>query len=205
VGQETQCAVRFGKRVSEGKAQLETDALIFRGDFRLSIPLKDVQSVEARKGQLKVTFSEGSATFDLGPLAEKWALRIRYPKSALDKLGVKPDSKVALRGIPDDVFRAQLKSRTADVSEGRLRKDLDLIFFAADSQADLKKLGRLKSHLKSNGAIWVISLKGKQARIKDVDVIAAAIGAGLVDTKVVSFSETHTALKLVIPVAQRRR
>jgi len=203
VGQETQCAVRFGKRVSEGQAQLETDALIFRGDFRLSIPLKDVQSVEARKGQLKVTFSEGAATFDLGPLAEKWALKIRYPKSVLDKLGVKPDSKVAVLGVKDDTFLKQLHDRTADVSEGRLRKDLDLLFFSADSHSELAKLGRLKGYLKRNGAIWVVSLKGKQARIKDVDVIAAAIKAGMVDTKVVSFSDTHTALKLVIPVAKR--
>ena len=203
MGQETQCAVRFGKRVSEGQAQLETDALIFRGDFRLSIPLKDVQSVEARKGQLKVTFSEGAATFDLGPLAEKWALKIRYPKSALDKLGVKPDSKVAVLGVKDDTFLKQLHDRTADVSEGRLRKDLDLLFFSADSHSELSKLGRLKGYLKRNGAIWVVSLKGKQARIKDVDVIAAAVAAGLVDTKVVSFSETHTALKLVVPLAKR--
>ena len=204
MGQETQCAVRFGKRVSEGQAQLETDALIFRGDFRLSIPLKDVQSVEARKGQLKVTFSEGAATFDLGPLAEKWALKIRYPKSVLDKLGVKPDSKVAVLGVKDDTFLKQLHDRTADVSEGRLRKDLDLLFFSADSHSELAKLGRLKGYLKRNGAIWVVSLKGKQARIKDVDVIAAAIKAGMVDTKVVSFSDTQTALKLVIPVAKRR-
>jgi hypothetical protein len=35
-------------------------------------------------------------------------------------------------------------------------------------------------------------------------VLRAAISdAGLVDTKVVSFSETHTALKAVIPVAKR--
>ncbi len=33
--------------------------------------------------------------------------------------------------------------------------------------------------------------------------MAAAKKAGLVDVKVVSFSATHTALKLVIPVARR--
>jgi hypothetical protein len=36
-----------------------------------------------------------------------------------------------------------------------------------------------------------------------VDAIAAAIEAGLVDTKGVRFSDTHTSLKLVIPRAQR--
>jgi len=126
-----------------------------------------------------------------------------YSRSLLDKLGVRPDSKVAVLGVKDDAFRKQLTDRTADVSEGRLRKDLDVIIFSADRHADLAKLGRLKGYLKRNGAIWVVSLKGRQARLKDVDVIAAAIAAGLVDTKVVSFSETRTALKLVIPVARR--
>jgi hypothetical protein len=40
--------------------------------------------------------------------------------------------------------------------------------------------------------------------LKVLEVIAAAKAAGLVDTKVVRFSETDTALKLVIPVALRR-
>ena len=38
-----------------------------------------------------------------------------------------------------------------------------------------------------------------------VEVMAAARAAGLVDNKVVSFSETHTSLRLVIPVAERPR
>ena len=59
---------------------------------------------------------------------------------------------------------------------------------------------RLKASLRPDGAIWVVSLKGKVARLKDVDVIAAAKAAGLVDNKVVGFSDTHTSLRLVIPV-----
>ncbi|MBI4790780.1 MAG: DUF3052 family protein [Chloroflexi bacterium] len=124
-------------------------------------------------------------------------------KPLLDKLGVKPESSIAALGIKDARFLAQLKTRTADVSVGRLRKDLDAIFVAANSPAELERLARLRKHIKPNGAIWVVSLKGKQARIKDVHVIAAATNAGLVDNKVVSFSETHTALRLVIPLAQR--
>ena len=56
-----------------------------------------------------------------------------------------------------------------------------------------------------NGAIWVVSRKGKAATLRDVDVIDAAKDARLVDNKVASFSATHTALRLVIPVALRPR
>ena len=76
---------------------------------------------------------------------------------------------------------------------------VDFVFYAADTAAQLAKLKSLKSRLQAAGAIWVVSLKGKAATIKDTDVMKAARAAGLVDNKVCSFSATHTALKLVIP------
>ncbi len=121
----------------------------------------------------------------------------------IDKLGVKLEAKVTVIGVEDEAFWLQLGERTHDIVVGRLRKECDVIFFAADSLTALQKLARLKKYLVPNGAIWVVSLKGKAAKIKDVDVIAAAKTVGLVDNKVVSFSETHTALRLVIPVNQR--
>ena len=121
----------------------------------------------------------------------------------MDKLGVKPFHRISVIGVDDDAFWSQLIDRAGDTVKDRMRKDSDLIFFAADSVSDLQQLARLKTYLVSNGAIWVVSLKGKAAKIKDVDVIAAAKAAGLVDNKVVSFSETHTSLRLVIPIKQR--
>lgn len=121
----------------------------------------------------------------------------------LDKLGVKPFHRISVIGVDDEAFWAQLSDRAADSVKGRLRKDSDLIFFTADSLSELQQLPRLKTYLVSNGAIWVVSVKGKAAKIKDVDVIAAAKAAGLVDNKVVAFSATHTSLRLVIPVNQR--
>jgi hypothetical protein len=124
-------------------------------------------------------------------------------RSLIDKLGVKPEARVTVLGVEDAEFWRQLAARTPDVARGRLRKGSDVIVVAANSQQELAKLSRLKEYLKSNGAIWIVSLKGAQARIKDVQVIAAALQAGLVDNKVVSFSETHTALRLVIPLSRR--
>ena len=49
----------------------------------------------------------------------------------------------------------------------------------------------------------VVDKEGKNANIKDVDVMHAARKVGLVDNKVVSFSKTHTALKLEVPKSQR--
>ena len=124
-------------------------------------------------------------------------------RSLIDKLGVHSEAKVTVIGIEDEEFWLQLGERTHDIVVGRLRQECDVIFYAANSLTALKKLTSLKKYLTPNGAIWVVSLKGKAAKIRDVDVIAAAKAAGLVDNKVVSFSETHTSLRLVIPVSLR--
>src|SRR5258708_1032440 len=125
----------------------------------------------------------------------------RYPRPLLDKLGVKPGLRVALVRLDDASFRRQLGERGGDVSE-RPRKDMDLIFFGARVTRDLLRLASLKRYLKPSGAIWVVRPKGRPA-FKETDVIAAAKAAGLVDIKVVSFSETSSALKLVIPLHLR--
>ncbi len=126
-------------------------------------------------------------------------------KPLLDKLGVKPGARVAILGVDDPAFRAQLADRTHDITHGDPLPATDLVFLAADSLAELGRLGPLQTAIKPDGAIWVVSRKGRAATIRDVDVIGAAIAAGLVDNKVVSFSETHTALRIVIPRVRRPR
>ncbi len=202
MGQEAKCSAKFGRQVSKGKALLEADELIFRGDFRLSIPFKGMKSVVAKKGQLKVAFPQGVAVFNLGPKAEKWAAKIRRPKSLLDKLGVKQGSRVVVFGIKDKSFWKQLKERASDIAKGKPRRDSDLIFVAAMRKEDLKKLRSLQGFIKREGAIWVIARKDQQ-EIRKADVIAGGRQAGLVDVKVVAFSETHSAHKFVIPVTRR--
>jgi hypothetical protein len=120
----------------------------------------------------------------------------------LDKLGVKPESRIAVIGVRDASFLAQLAGRAADVARGWPKKDSDLIFFDAKSAKDLEELHSLRGSLKPDGAIWVVYPKGRP-EIREIVVIAGAKRAGLVDNKVVRFSETHTALKLVIPLANR--
>ncbi len=126
-----------------------------------------------------------------------------YTTPLLDKLGVKPGARVAIVGLDDAGFRAQLADRTSDVTTGRPKKDTDLIFLAADSLDELMSIDRLQRSIRPDGAIWVVSRKGKSRTLRDIDVIGAAKAVGLVDNKVVSFSEDHTALRLVIPVARR--
>lgn len=107
-------------------------------------------------------------------------------------------------GVHDAGFLRVLEQRTSNVSLG-VRMQCDLIFFAADSNGALAKLKSLRHRIRENGALWVVSRKGPGATIRDTDVIAAAKAAGLVDNKVVSFSPTHTSLRLVVPLVLRKK
>jgi hypothetical protein len=206
LGQETRCYVRHSGQRAEGKALLETDEVIFRGELRLKIPLRGVKEAETADGELTLRYvadgAPGEATFELGsPTAERWAKRILNPPSLLDKLGVKTGQRILLAGRFDKDFSKALVDHGADVVQAP-RPENDIIFFEANAKDDLAELVPLQQHLKRNGAIWVIRPKGSPA-ISERDVMDGGKAAGLVDVKVARFSDTHTAEKYVIPVASR--
>jgi hypothetical protein len=202
MGQEALCTARFGDRESSGKALLETDALLFRGDFRLAVPLKEVQTVAAEGGWLRVVFSGGEVSLDLGRQAETWAQKIRSPKGRLDKLGVRPGDRVALLHIQDEAFRHELGQRTNAVADACLGKDCASIFLGVENKKELERVAATAGDLGCQAALWIVYPKG-QKTITETDVLAAGRAAGLTDTKVVRFSDSHTALKFVIPAARR--
>lgn len=131
-----------------------------------------------------------------------------YTTPLLDKLGVRPGTRVTVLGIDDPVFLGELATRAvvsvaAAPEAPSPEAATDLVFLGADQPTELGRLGALRAAIYPAGAIWIVSRKGRAATLRDVEVIAAAREAGLVDNKVVSFSPTHTALRLVVPRALR--
>jgi len=186
-----------------GRALLETDEVIFRSEkLRLKIPLREVTSAVADGDDLAIVWGDDRATFALGKDAAAWAKAITSPKGRIDKLGVKTGARVALLGVADEAFAAELAARTEDV-HARLAEGCDLVFLGIAAKEDLARLAACKRAIRPAGAIWVLRPKGSSAAVTEADVRAAAKEAGLVDTKVARFSEALTAEKLVIPVAAR--
>jgi len=128
-----------------------------------------------------------------------------YTTPLLDKLGLRPGMRVALIDIDDTEIRPSIAARTSDLTEGWPQPDTDIVLLGAETTDALAVLEALSARIRPNGAIWVVSRKGRTATLHDVEVIAAAKASGLVDNKVASFSATHTALRLVIPIARRPR
>ena len=155
MGSEVKCRARFAKQQSEGKALLETNEIIFRGDFRLKIPFATIQSMKIVGDDLQVRTPEGLATFELGAAtAAKWREKILHPKTRIEKLGIKPAMKVLLIGFEnqDDQFVTEIQNAKAVItsSKDELPKDItEGDVFGAGHKAgltDIKVVGFSPTH-----------------------------------------------------------
>jgi hypothetical protein len=202
MGYQEACILRVGRQTSRGTALLEQHDLIFRGPERLAIPIKSIESAVASGASLTVRFGKTTAVFEIGDAAARWAHRIANPPSRLDKIGVKEGLTTLMVGERHPDFAEEMRSRGARLLRRAPEGGADLVFYGASHRDVLDRLRELKTSLKQNGALWVIRPKGS-ATISESDVMAAGKKAGLVDVKVVSFSDTHTAEKFVIPRRDR--
>jgi hypothetical protein len=204
MGAEVTCQACWNGRDARVKARLETDVLRVRSaELKLDLVCRDLSRVGASDGVLSVSNKGGTLTLAIGSAATKWAEKIVHPPSRGDRLGVKPGWRVSVVGEIDRAFTSELKRRVARLSVGRVLERSNAIFFGASREADLDRLGTLATALTPDGALWTIRPKGVPA-ISERAVRAAGQAAGLVDVKVVRFSETHTAEKFVVPVTLRR-
>jgi hypothetical protein len=202
MGREATCNARLGRETGEGKALLETDEVLFRGDFRARVPLHDISGVEAKRGVLTLTWPGGTLALTLGAAAEKWAEAIRHPKSVVEKLGVKPGLKVAVLGGFDPGFHRDVARSLGAKPLARATKRCDLVFVRLARPGDEARLAGIVPAIAPAGGVWAVYPKGRRELSEDT-VRAAAKRAGLVDVKVVRFSDSASALKLVIPKVLR--
>jgi hypothetical protein len=119
----------------------------------------------------------------------------------MEKLGVKPGSRVTVLGIDEPAFLDELKTAGADVST-RVRAQSDIILVRMSSKDDLPRLVALRQSIQPAGMIWVVWPKGRK-EFREDDVRDYGPRAELVDVKVMAFSETLSGLKMVIPLSKR--
>jgi hypothetical protein len=206
MGYDATCTLNYRGKSTRGTALLEHKELLFRGAARLAIPLAAITSATARDGVLRVEFDGHSAELAIGAAAEKWAKRITSPPSRLDKLGIKPTTTAVVLGVKDADFIAEIAGRASKVSSRKpsVAGSVDVIFYRADDRAALEQMATFAKLIKPDGAVWILRPKGRK-EITEGDTMAAGKRAGLVDVKVVSFSDEYSAEKFVIPVARRGR
>lgn len=126
------------------------------------------------------------------------------------KLGLKPGMRVRLFEPPDDYWELlgggpeDLEITLLDPGRG---PDADFTHIFAAVRATLERsLSRARPAMARDGMVWISWPKKSSGVETDVDrvvVMSAGHEAGLVDVKVCAVDETWSALKFVIPVADR--
>jgi hypothetical protein len=135
---------------------------------------------------------------------EREAKRVEHvsTRSRVEKLGIKAGADVLLLGIDADA--GFVKELTA--AGARLRTtgkaQADMIFAVFRHRDDLRRLPPLRARIKADGVLWTLRPKGSKD-LTEREMMRAGQDAGLVDVKVVSFSDVLTAEKFVVPLARR--
>lgn len=129
-------------------------------------------------------------------------------RSLEQKLGLKDGMNIRLINPPDNYFDL-LQNIPSDlkINPGTDTPKNFIHLFSSSPDEVSSLLPHLKKEILNNGCIWV-SWPKKSSGVKstlDGNVIRKwAIYCGLVDSKVCSVDETWSALKLVIPIKNRK-
>ena len=123
-------------------------------------------------------------------------------RSRTEKLGVKPGTRIAVVGLKDAAFVGELKAAGGQVASRLGTGPYDMIVVRLSGALDLPSLIDAKERIVGNGMIWAIWPKGRK-EFREDDIRHFGPQAGLVDVKVMSFSDELSGLKLVIPLALR--
>ncbi len=122
-------------------------------------------------------------------------------KPLADKLGMKPNMRIALLNTPEGYFSLLGELPAGVAIMNALEEPCDLIHYFADSRGDLiADFPRLKLALEQAGSLWISWRKRSAKAPTDLDenvIREIGLAHGLVDVKVAAVDETWSALKFV--------
>lgn len=204
MGQEVKTSLRFDGRVMEGVALLEADSIAFRGPVELTVAFSEIHGIDTSPGWLELRTARGLLLFELGAKATVWAEKIRNPRGLIEKLGLEAGKKVAIVGKLDPDLRGDVEASGAKVAKSARGKDFDAIFVAAHAKKDLERLPALREMLREDGAIW-IAFAPSSEELRERDVLIAGRSLQMTDSKPLKVSDALSAVRFIIPVAQRKK
>ena len=127
--------------------------------------------------------------------------------SLLKKLGIGPQTKLALVNAPDNYSQLLETDVSGQLSGGHQPPDIVHLFVKNNKEFE-REMKKLKTTIAKNPSIviWVSWYKKSAGIPTDIteDVIRNyALKNGLVDVKVCAVSDIWSGLKLVVPLAKR--
>lgn len=190
MGREALCQAELAHEAGEVRALLEGHEIRLRGDIRATLALSDLRDLRIDGDVLHAQTPHGALGLHLGSTeARRWLERIVSPPTLAEKLGITPGKPVHLVNSPEAV------ASVLDGAGARIvgLADAQLVFIAVATPKDLRSLDLLASRLPSGTQLWVLRTKGKEAGVKEADIMATLRTHGLAPSKTAAWSALYAA------------
>jgi hypothetical protein len=125
-------------------------------------------------------------------------------RTAVQKLGVKPDQRVEIAGDVGPGLRRDVKDT---LGRGLVRSgELDGAIVLVESEEEAKEaLVRYRARLRDSGYLWMLTRKrGHERYLNQMLLVPHAKRLGLIDNKTCSIDEERSGIRFVVPRALRR-
>ena len=126
-------------------------------------------------------------------------------RTAVQKLGVKPDQRVEASGDVGPGLRIELKEALGRglVRSGTLDGAVVLVESLEEAQ---EALVRYRARLRDSGWLWLITRKrGHERYLNQMAIVPYAKKVGMIDNKTCSIDEERSGIRFVVPRALRGR
>lgn len=126
-------------------------------------------------------------------------------RTAVQKLGVKPEQRVEVAGDVGPALRRDLKDV---LGRGFVRSgELDGAVVMVESLEEGERaLGEYRDRIRDTGYLWVLTRKrGHDGYVNQMHLVPAAKQRGLIDNKTCSIDDERSGIRFVVPRALRQK
>ena len=126
-------------------------------------------------------------------------------RTAIQKLGVKPDQRVEIAGDVGPGLRRDVQEA---IGRGLVRSgELDGAIILVESEEAAKEaLVRYRARLRDTGYLWMITRKrGHDGYLNQMALVPHAKKLGLIDNKTCSIDDDRSGIRFVVPRTLRRQ
>jgi hypothetical protein len=124
-------------------------------------------------------------------------------RTAIEKLGVRPDQRVEVAGDVGAGLRRDVKEA---IGRGLVRSgELDGAIVLVESEDEAKEaLVRYRPRLRDTGYLWMITRKrGHEGYLNQMALVPYAKRLGLIDNKTCSIDDERSGIRFVVPRSLR--
>jgi hypothetical protein len=126
-------------------------------------------------------------------------------RSAVQKLGVRPDDRVEIVGDAGPGLRRDVKEVSG---RGLVRSgDLDMAIVLVESIEEAEQaFDAYRPRMRDTGALWLITRKrGHDRYVNQMLLVPGAKKRGLIDNKTCSIDDDRSGIRFVVPRALRKK